>query len=132
MPVKFKVVELSNPQDRQAPKKFYPRAVSKGEISLRELARDIDDISTLSSTDVYAVLESLLVILPKHISQGNIVRLGDFGSFSLTITGVGADRAEKVTENSITGNKIVFRPGKELKKQLDAIDYKKEDEKKSL
>jgi len=128
MAVKFKVVELGNPSNQAAPKKFYPRVSSTGEISLRDLSKELGLQSTVSPADVLAVLESLIEALPRHLGQGEIVRLGDFGSFNLSVTGEGQDTADKVTALKIDSCKIQFRPGKELKKQLDSITYVKSSE----
>ncbi|MDP4272153.1 MAG: hypothetical protein Q8909_18825 [Bacteroidota bacterium] len=59
------------------------------------------------------------------LGRGNIVRLGDFGSFNLIITGEGQETADKVTSKTINSSKVQFRPGKEVKNQLGAISYEK-------
>jgi predicted histone-like DNA-binding protein len=125
MPVKFVVVGRPNPRDPKAPKKYYAQAKSNGEISLRELSGQISKRSTLSSIDVMAVLEALLEVLPERIGEGDIVRLGDFGSFSLSISSEGAEKEENVTANSIVDYSLNFRPGKEIKKVLDTLTYEK-------
>jgi len=53
-------MERANPRDPQAAKKFYAIASSDGEVTLRQLAERIAEISTVSSIDTLAVLESLL------------------------------------------------------------------------
>ena len=125
MTVKFNVVERGNPANAEAPKKFYPSIQSSGRMSLRELAREIGSISTVSSTDTLAVLEALLNIIPKELSKGNIVELGDFGSFWLRSEAEGADTAEAVRGNQIAKVLPRFNPGKEFKKALDAIEFEK-------
>ena len=125
MPVQFKTVARPNPQKPKDPKKYYALAVSSGEITVRELSTQISKRSTVSTADVIAVLESLLEVLPERIAEGDIVRLGDFGSFNLTIRGKGSTKEEEVTTNNIIGNSLNFRPGKELQKALDTISYKK-------
>ena len=60
MSIKFKIMERANPRDPQAAKKFYAIASSDGEVTLRQLAERIAEISTVSSIDTLAVLESLL------------------------------------------------------------------------
>lgn len=72
-----------------------------------------------------AVLESLLEVLPERIAQSEIVRLGDFGSFNLTISSTGSEKEDDVTANNIQGNSLNFRPGKEVVKSLNNISYKK-------
>ena len=125
MTVKFNVVERGNPANAEAPKKFYPSLQSSGRMSLRELAREIGSISTVSSTDTLAVLEALLTIIPKELSKGNIVELGDFGSFWLRSEAEGADTAEAVRGNQITKVLPRFNPSKEFKKVLEAIEFEK-------
>jgi len=125
MTVKFNAVERGNPANAAAPKKFYPSIQSSGRMSLRELAKEISSISTVSSTDTLAVLEALLTIIPKELSKGNIVELGDFGSFWLRSGAEGADTAEAVRGNQITKVLPRFNPGKEFKKTLDAIEFEK-------
>jgi len=125
MSVKFSVVERANPLKRNDPKKWYAVAQSTGEISLRELSTEIASRSTVSSADVLAVLENLLHVIPEELSKGNIVRLGDFGSFLLTIQSDGMEKEEDVTATSIKSNKLHFRPGKEIAKKLDGVEYRK-------
>ena len=81
MTVKFNVVERGNPSNPAAPKKFYPSIESSGRKTMRQLAGQISQISTVSSVDTMAVLEGLLTIIPQELSAGNIVELGDFGNF---------------------------------------------------
>jgi predicted histone-like DNA-binding protein len=126
MPVSFNVIQ--RPQQGVAGggvKKFYAIAVSKGEATLRELAKEISQISTVSSPDTLAVLEALLLVVPKYIADGKIVRLGEFGSFGLTISSEGYDTEEEVTSKSIKGNSLNFKPGSELKVTLENIKYEK-------
>jgi predicted histone-like DNA-binding protein len=126
MTVKYTVVARGNPGDPQAPKKYYPSVKSSGKTTLRRLAERIAEISTVSSVDVVAVLEAFLSIVPKELAEGNIVQLGDFGSFSLRIRSEGVDSEEQVTAHNITKPLTSFRPGKRFKEILDSISYEKE------
>lgn len=126
MAITFKVVELGNPLKPEAPKKSYARVVSSGDITLRALSKEIASKSTVGMADVTAVLESLIEVLPAQLAEGKIVRLGDFGTFSVSITSEGQDKLEKVTAKTIKANKMVFRPGKALKSELDKVEYKKQ------
>ena len=118
-------IQRTNPQKRNDPAKWYAIAQSAGEISLRELSTEIASRSTVSSADVLAVLENLLHVIPEELSKGNIVRLGDFGSFLLTIQSDGMSAEEEVTSAAIKSNKLHFRPGKEIAKKLDGVEYRK-------
>lgn len=125
MTVKFNVVERGNPTNREAPKKFYPSILSSGRVTTRELAERAAQMSTLTTTDMVAAIESLLTIIPDELAKGNIVELGDFGSFWLRTTSDGAESAEDVRSAQITGVLPRFNPGREFKRTLDAIIFNK-------
>ena len=124
MTVKYTIVARGNPQKPDAPKKHYILAKSTGETSLLVLAERME-MSTLSSTDLVAAIEALLITIPKELAAGNIVRLGDFGSFRLRVRSVGAASEGEVSVRNITKSIVGFRPGKRFTKELDAIEYEK-------
>lgn len=73
--------------DKTAAPKFYASAKADGEVSLKALAKEIAQGSTtVSDTDVLAVLNDLTKVLIRHLSEGKIVKLGDFGNFQITLT----------------------------------------------
>jgi predicted histone-like DNA-binding protein len=125
MSVKFNIVERANPANREAPKKFYPSITASGRISTRELAERASQMSTLTTTDMVAAIESLLTIIPDELAKGNIVELGDFGSFWLRTTADGTESAEDVRSSQITGVLPRFNPGKEFKRALEGIIFNK-------
>ena len=125
MTVKFNVVQRGNPSNAEAPKKFYPSIESSGRKTMRQLAGQISQISTVSSVDTMAVLEALLTIIPQELAAGNIVELGDFGNFWLRADTEGADTAEAVRASQINSVLPRFNPGKEFKKVLDTIEFEK-------
>ena len=99
--------------------------VSSGRVKLRALAKQISEISTVSVPDTVAVLEGLLAQIPKELSNGNIVELGDFGSFRLRVQTYGAETAEAVTANQIKKVLPRFVPGKELQQVLNNSEFEK-------
>jgi predicted histone-like DNA-binding protein len=125
MTVKFNVVQRGNPANQEAPKKFYPSIESSGRKTMRQLAAQISQISTVSSVDTMAVLEALLTIIPQELANGNIVELGDFGNFWLKTAAEGADTAEAVRSSQITNLLPRFNPGKEFKKVLVTVEFEK-------
>ena len=125
MSVKFNIVERGNPANPGAPKKFYPSIQSSGRVSTRELAEMASQMSTLSSVDMVAAIESFLAIIPRELAKGNIVELGDFGSFWLRSTADGTDTAEAVRADQITNVMPRFNPGREFKRIIDAITFNK-------
>ena len=126
MTLKFKPVARKNPGDQTAPEKYYAQVVSKGKINLRPLANRISQISTVSTVDTLAVLEGFVQVIPEELADGNIVKLGDFGSFSVTLSSEGADTADHLTASNIKKNSIRFRPGKLLQNVINVAGYEKE------
>src|SRR6266508_5261402 len=123
MSVKFNIVERGNPSKPEEPKKFYPSIQSSGRLTLRELAEEAADRSTLTTADILAAIESFLAIVPKELAKGNIVELGDFGSFWLRTTSEGAETADEVRANQILSILPRFNPGKKFKDSLKTIEY---------
>jgi len=126
MTLKYRTVHRLNPRNLTEPGKYYAKAVSRGDINLRQLAEEIAAISTVSSVDTIAVIESLIQLIPKHITSGETVKLGDFGSFYIGIKSRGTDKEDALTSSFIDSLKIYFRPGKELKRAIKDTDYEKE------
>ena len=126
MAIKYNIIERKNILKPSEPAKFYASAKADGEISFKALAKEIAAAgSTVSDSDMLAVLNDLNKLLIKHLSEGKIVRFGDFGSFQVSISITGAETEAKFSSSNITGNKIQFRPGAELKAMLATAKYEK-------
>ena len=107
--------------------KFYPLIVRPEAINYRQLVKEIAELSTLNTSDVYAVIDSLHQIMIRHLSHGRTVEMGHFGKFKLSLKTKGAENADEVSFNSIIGNKILFRPSTELNQLLGMVKYRKWD-----
>jgi len=125
MSIKYALVQRGKPGDPTAPKKFYAIPQNQGEVSLRELSNEIAEISTVSVIDTMAVLESLLQIIPRHIKSSEIVRLGDLGSFVITLQGDGSDTESAYSPTLIKRIKVQFKPGKIFKQELKTASFEK-------
>lgn len=126
MPVKYTVVQRGNPGKPSEPKKYYASPKADGEVSFEDLSAEIAEQSTtVSDTDVLAVLHSLNKMLSRHLENGKIVRFGDLGSFQVSFSSSGVSQEEEVNASQIRGSKITFRPGAKLKKMLLGLKYEK-------
>lgn len=125
MAIKYNILEIGKPGDPAAPKKFYPRPMHTGEITLENLAADISHASSLTESDVYAVLQSLVREIPRNISLGYIVRLGNLGAFRLGSNSTGSNTEEEVTAANIFRKRLLFHPGKQVKKVIDGLTFEK-------
>ena len=125
MSVKFNVVQRGNPANPQAPKKFYPSIVATGKRSQREVAVSAARLSALEPADMAAAVENFLSIVTDELSRGNIVDLGEFGSFWLRAETEGADAEDGVNAASIKAVRMRFTPGKAFQDMLDKITFEK-------
>ena len=124
MSVKYVVVKQHNIHQPDTPR-YIAQAKSRGDRDIHAIAEDISHATSLNHADVVAVTEALLQTLSKDLAAGHIVKLGDFGTFSLSLSVVPQPDQQSVTPNSIRGCKIKFRPGKRLLKQLQHVTYVK-------
>jgi predicted histone-like DNA-binding protein len=126
MSVKYNVSEKVNPLKPTEPKKWYANARSNGDFTFRQLSKEIAEGSTtVSDTDVLAVLNDLTKILRRHLENGEIVRFGDFGSFQITIGSSGADSKEKFHATMIKTKRVSFRPGIDLKEMVNNLKFER-------
>lgn len=126
MAVSYVIIPKANPQDREAAKKFYAQAKGRSELTFKKLSKEIAEGSTtVSDTDVLAVLNGLTKALRRHLENGEIVRFGDFGTFQISISSGGSETAEKFHSSLIKTAKVSFRPGSDLKDMLATLKYEK-------
>ena len=125
MTVKFNVIQRGKPGDPNAPKKFYPSVVATGKASERDVAKEAARISTVSEGDTANVLENFLSIITNELARGNIVELGEFGSFWLRVDTEGSETENEVRASNIHKVLVRFTPGKEFQQALDAITFEK-------
>ena len=93
--------------------KWIPRAILVGkQINVKELSKRIAAESTVSETDVRAVLTSLPSVMGMFMRLGRSVKLEGIGSFQFTINcqGTAVDSADKVSARQITDVRVRFQP----------------------
>ena len=125
MSIKFTGVKRKNIQKPQENEKFYAVATDRQSLDLDTIADLIADGSTIRRNDMYASLVGLVDILIKRLASGDIIKLGDLGSFCANISSNGANSLEELNSSYIKGVKIVFRPSALLKNSLKSFTYEK-------
>lgn len=119
MAIHYSVAAMKNPQDPEAPVKYYARSQAAGVVDINELAEEISYATTLTDGDVLNAIRALVTQVNKHIAKGEIVRLENLGSFQAQICSEGADTEEAFTPSNITRVNLQFRPGVGLRGQLN-------------
>ncbi|WP_282038721.1 HU family DNA-binding protein [Saccharicrinis aurantiacus] len=124
MSIKFKTTERANPADRTQ-KKHYAAPVKTGNKDIEDIIPAIEKMSTVSGADISAVLYSLLDVTPDMLADGYSVKLGDLGTLRVSFSSEGQATPEEVTVHTIKGQKVLFTPGKKLKKMLENLTFNK-------
>lgn len=127
MSVKIKAVQRVNPQDVEAPQKFYAKAVGNGRTDLKRLSKMIAMQCTVNRADCLAVLAALEDNIIMELQDGKIVQLGDLGTFQLGVKSTASILQDEVSSNSVVKAHLNFRPGEELKKMMNNLSYHKND-----
>lgn len=133
--MKFKVVAKSHPGKANGEgQKFYATAVVANKVSLKTLSKEVQEKSDLKlkSTEVSKIINTFLEQIQENLAVGNSVKLGKFGTFSISIKSTGEVNKDNVSEKNIDRqkSKVNFRNGLQLKASLFGEETKFEKEKK--
>lgn len=82
------------------------------------LAEIITEISSLSKGDILSSLTNIEQVMLWKLIDGDSVRFGDIGTFSIAVTSDGFENPEDITPDKVRATKIVFIPTKKFNKLL--------------
>ena len=103
----------------QGKTKTYAMAQMSGYCDMEKLCKLISARCAMSSADVKAILDSLNWAMDLELQAGNIVQVGEFGNFRLSLSSEGVEESEdgkvKLTALNIKKARILFTPGKSLR-----------------
>ena len=116
MSLQFNVVEKTNPITKE--KKWYATSRLTGKRDLKNLSKDLAEVSSLSAGDVQNVIVNLVDQLPKWLMEGDSVKLDGFGTFRLSFSSEGEAVKEDVTADSIKDIYILFEPDVAIKDRV--------------
>ncbi|HZK96764.1 MAG TPA: HU family DNA-binding protein [Prolixibacteraceae bacterium] len=117
MALQFNVIERVNPLTKE--KKWYAAPRLTGNRDLKNLSKDLAEVSSLSAGDVQNVIVNLIDQLPKWLMEGNSVKLDGFGSFRLSFSSEGGAVKEDVTADSIKDIYILFDADVAIKERVN-------------
>ncbi|MDR1725127.1 MAG: HU family DNA-binding protein [Bacteroidales bacterium] len=106
--------------------KYYATSSSNGVISMDQAAKEIEDNTTLSKSDVISVVTALSSLIENKIRNGYSVKLDGLGTFSLSITSEGFVDAKKCIPTKVRPSKICFRADKKLKEKVFEVTFEKD------
>ena len=117
--IKYVIRAKKNPIAKSV--KYYPQMAPTTPVTLAQIVKRIEKRSTVSSADVKAVLDALQYEVIDALQNGNSVRLGDLGSFRLSIKVHGSEtsaEARKAGANAIKAVNVQFTKSTAMKEAL--------------
>lgn len=121
--INYSISMRPNPLKPAEAKRAYAKAQINGEISLKELSRQVASQTTVSRADVSAVLISTVENLLVNLKDGKQVDFGELGKFRMQLSSDGAESAEKFTSDNIIASTIQFVPGEDLKNFFESLEF---------
>lgn len=123
--VTYSVVARKNMLRKDDPAKFYAQAQASGDVGLNEISTRVEKACTVHSADVVAVLRALEDEIVDGLSRGEIVRLGNIGTFQVGLRSKGAEKAEDFKATNIFKAKVNFRAGTVLADAMKTLCFSK-------
>lgn len=120
--INYKVTKCRNPKNPDVDY-FKGTAVKTGEYSFADLTEDINNSTTVTAADAYAVLKSMKSFIQKALLAGQVVVLDDLCRIQVGLTGK-CYNAETMADKEFSPSYYIkrvhlnFRPDKALLKSI--------------
>jgi len=124
MAILVKPILRTNPQDpREEAKKWYVMQVTTAQVDETQVAMDLADETTLNASEAMMAIRQLRKILLRRLLGGESVKLGNWGSFSVTLSTRGVEKREDVNANNIKTVNLNFQPDEAFKADLQKATF---------
>jgi predicted histone-like DNA-binding protein len=125
MPINYAVKKTKNPNGIEGTEYFHGRVVKTSDYTFEELAEDINNSTTVTQADAFAVLKAMKKYIKQALLAGRRVVLSDLGALRMSIVGkvFTEDQLkdkEFIPSSKIKGINVNFRPEAKLIKELRA------------
>lgn len=97
---------------------FYAKAVNGQTINTKQLAKEIQHATTLTTTDIKAALNALSEAIKEHLMEGDSVHIEGLGYLKPSLKCTKKMTCEKASAKFIEVKTINFRPERDMIKEL--------------
>lgn len=120
MAINYSIAMRSNPSDPEQPKRAYATAQMNDTLNIEQFAKHIVSHGCVyGKGDIIAILTIAIACIREQLLAGNIVQLGDFGKFSISLRSYGAKDAASFNAGvNMKAVKVLWTPGADLKTLL--------------
>ena len=115
--LKYSLLERRNPITKKIA--YYANLAPVNPLTLEAFSSNICNASRVSPLQLLNVIECLEKEITQALLNGHSVRLGDLGSFHLTISSDGANTVEEFSTEHLNGLRVQFIPCSKMRKRFD-------------
>ena len=123
MSIFLKPVQRHNPMEKDAPMKWYPVQYTTKLVDENEVAELIADETTLNPMEAQMAIRQLRKVVQRLLLDGKSVKLGNWGTFNVTLSTEGVDKKDDLTARNVKAVNINFQPGDELKTAMQKAEF---------
>lgn len=123
MAILIKPVQRVNPLKPTDPQRWYVTQVTTAQVDETQVAMDLADETTLNPSEAMMAIRQLRKILLRRLLGGESVKLGNWGSFSVTLSSTPSDTKEAVTARNIKSVNLNFQPDEAFKTDLQKAQF---------
>ena len=123
MAILIKPVQRVNPLKPDDPMRWYVTQVTTAQVDETQVAMDLADETTLNPSEAMMAIRQLRKILLRRLLGGESVKLGNWGSFSVTLSSTPADKKEDLTARNIRSVNLNFQPDEAFKTDLQKAQF---------
>lgn len=123
--IEYSIYMMGNPIKPEEPQKAYAKNQVREIWDLNKFCKHIASHNAgYSRGMVKAILSDMCDCIVEQLLNGNKIKLGEFGVFSISINCEGAESLEKFTEENIKSVNIKFNPGVDFENLVDKAEFK--------
>lgn len=123
MAVLVKAVKKINPQNPTEPQKWYVTQVTTAQVDETQVAMDLSEETTLNPSEAIMAIRQLRKVVLRRLLSGESVKLGNWGSFSISISSSPSEKKDDVTARNIKSLNLNFQPDEAFKADLQKAQF---------
>lgn len=123
MPANYEFYKNPRNKFSEGEETYHARIVPSGTVDIKRLAEEIQQYSSLSTADVKAVLEMLVIVASHNLSYGSTVKLDGLGTLQMTLNCPKVTDTKEIHAQSVKFKSVTFRPAKDLKNKLKTTKF---------
>ena len=115
--LKYSLIKRANPLTEEVC--YHASLNSPTPMTLESFASNICGNCNITTLQLYNVIYHLENEIIRALQNGNSVRLGDLGSFHITLSSTGTDTPDKFSKENLRDLKVRFKASTKMRKGLD-------------